>query len=234
MGYSGMQERTIRVWDLPTRIAHWSLAALLLASIASVKIGGNAMVWHGRFGLAIVGVVVFRIVWGVVGSTYARFAHFVPRPGSISAYLAGKWRGVGHNPLGALSVLALLGLVSFQAVAGLFANDDVAFYGPLYVLISSDFSNLISGWHRNAEFIVYALVGVHVGAVLFYLHVKKDNLIRPMITGMRVVDDPSIESARGGNVFSLIGALVLAGLAVWAASGGFLPPPPPPAAVPAW
>lgn len=229
-----MKSRAILVWDLPTRIAHWSLAALVVASIVSVKIGGNAMVWHGRFGLAILGVVVFRIVWGVVGSTYARFAHFVPRPGSISAYLAGKWRGVGHNPLGALSVLALLGLMSLQAFAGLFANDDIAFYGPLYALISSDLSNLISGWHRNAEFIVFTLVGVHVGAVLFYLHVKKDNLIRPMITGTRVVNDPSIASARGGNVVSLIVALALAGLAVWAAAGGFLPPPPPPAAVPAW
>ena len=112
-----MKSRPILVWDLPTRIAHWSLAALVVAAIVSVKIGGNAMVWHGRIGLAILGVVVFRIVWGAVGSTYARFAHFAPRPGSIRAYLDGKWRGVGHNPLGALSVFALLGLMSFQ-VAG--------------------------------------------------------------------------------------------------------------------
>lgn len=217
----------VLLWDLPTRLAHWLLVALVAGAIVTVKIGGNAMQWHGRIGLAIFGVVVFRIVWGVVGSTYARFAQFLPTPAAIRAYLRGHWRGVGHNPLGALSTLALLSLMAGQALAGAFANDDIAFYGPLYHAVSSELSAWITGLHRQAEWIVYGLVGLHVAAVLWHTHVKKDNLIRPMITGVKAVDDPAIPPARGGGPFALVLALALAGLAVWAASGGLLPPPAP-------
>lgn len=226
----------ILLWDLPTRLAHWLLVALVAAAIVSVKIGGNAMEWHGRIGLAIFGVVVFRIVWGVVGSTYARFTQFLPSPGAIRAYLRGHWRGVGHNPLGALSTVALLSLMASQALAGAFANDDIAFYGPLYQAVSSELSGWITGLHRQAEWIVYGLVGLHVGAVMWHTHVKKDNLIRPMITGVKAVDDPAIPPARGGGPLALVVALAIAGFAVWGVSGGLLPPPPPAPAVetPAW
>ena len=226
----------ILLWDLPTRLAHWLLVALVASAIVTVKIGGNAMEWHGRIGLAIFGVVVFRIVWGVVGSTYARFVQFLPSPAAIRAYLRGHWRGVGHNPLVALSTVALLSLMAGQAVAGAFANDDIAFYGPLYHAVSSELSAWITGLHRQAEWIVYGLVGLHVGAVLWHTHVKKDNLIRPMITGVKAVDDPAIPSARGGGPVALVVALALAASAMWAVSGGLLPPPTPvPAATtPAW
>lgn len=226
----------ILLWDLPTRLAHWLLVALVAGAIVTVKIGGNAMVWHGRIGLAILGVIVFRIVWGVVGSTYARFTHFLPTPGAIRAYLKGHWRGVGHNPLGALSVIALLSLMAGQSLAGAFANDDIAFYGPLYHAVSSELSTWITGLHRQAEWIVYGLVALHVGAVLWHTHVKKDDLIRPMITGVKAVDDRAIPHARGGGPLALVLALVLAGLAVWAASGGAVTPPAPvpAAATPDW
>ena len=229
-----MNERVIRVWDLPTRIAHWSAVALLVAAIVSVKIGGNAMLWHSRAGLALLGLVVFRLVWGIVGSTYARFADFVPAPRTIVAYLAGQWRGAGHNPLGALSVLALLALVAFQASAGLFANDDIAFQGPLAVLVSADVGALATGLHRQAEWIIYAMVGLHVAAVLFHLRVKKENLIGPMITGTKRVRDPAVESARGGGPLAFAVAFAVAVAAVWVASGGALPPPAPPPPTPAW
>lgn len=226
----------ILLWDLPTRLAHWLLVALVASAIVTVKIGGNAMEWHGRIGLAIFGVVVFRIVWGVVGSTYARFVQFLPSPAAIRAYLSGHWRGVGHNPLGALSTVALLSLMAGQAVAGAFANDDIAFYGPLYQAVSSELSAWITGLHRQAEWIVYGLVGLHVGAVLWHTHVKKDNLIWPMITGVKAVDDPTIPPARGGGPLALVLALAITGFSVWAVSGGLLPPPPPTPAVetPAW
>ena len=232
-----MTRRPILLWDLPTRLAHWSLAALLLASVVSVKIGGNAMVWHGRCGLAILGVVAFRVMWGLVGSTYARFAYFLPTPAAIRAYLRGHWRGIGHNPLGALSVLALLSLMAGQALAGAFANDDIAFYGPLYHAVSGELSGWLTGLHRQAEWIVYGLVALHVGAVMFHTHVKKDNLIVPMITGIKLVDDRAIAPARGGGIVPLVVALAVAGLAVWAVSGGLLPAPPeaaPAASTPAW
>jgi cytochrome b len=229
-----MNERTIRVWDLPTRIFHWLLLALVTGSIVSVKIGGNAMIWHGRFGHLIVGLIVFRIVWGFVGSTHARFVRFVPGPGAIRAYLGGRWRGVGHNPLGALSVLALLGAIGFQAVGGLFANDDIAFNGPLYRAVSSATSNQISGWHRQGEWVIFALIALHVGAVLFYALVRKERIILPMITGCKVVRDPAAEPARGGGWLALAIALAIAGLALWVAGGGLLAPPPPPAPDPGW
>ena len=117
--------------------------------------------------------------WGLVGSTYARFAHFVRGPGAIRAYLQGRWRGVGHNPLGALSVLALLGLLAFQVSTGLFSNDDIAFNGPLYPLVDKDTSDWLSGLHNQAEWFIYGLVGLHIAAILYYVRFKKDDIVKP-------------------------------------------------------
>ena len=229
-----MSIKKIRLWDLPTRIFHWSLFLLVTAAIVTVKIGGNAMVWHGRIGVAIVGLLAFRIVWGLVGSTYARFGHFVRGPGAIRAYLQGRWKGVGHNPLGALSVLALLGLLVFQVSTGLFANDDISFNGPLYPLVGKDTSDWLSSLHNQAEWFIYGLISLHIAAILYYVRVKKDNIVKPMITGEKQVREHSVESARGGGIIALVVALAIAGGAAWAASGGIVPPPPPPVETPAW
>ena len=110
-----MNTERIKIWDLPVRIFHWLLFLLIVGAIVSGKVGGGAIEWHGRIGLAIIGLLVFRIVWGFVGSSHARFSSFLPRPSSLRAYLRGAWKGVGHNPLGALSVLALLALFGVQA-----------------------------------------------------------------------------------------------------------------------
>ena len=109
-----MSTRTIRIWDLPTRLFHWLLLLLVVASFVTGWVGGNLIEWHARAGIAITGLLAFRLVWGFVGSTYARFAHFVPGPGRLLTYVRGQWRGLGHNPLGALSVLALLAILIFQ------------------------------------------------------------------------------------------------------------------------
>ena len=231
-----MQHRIIRVWDLPVRLFHWLLAGLVVASVISVKIGGNAMVWHGRFGHIIVGLIVFRIVWGLIGSRTARFATFVRGPATIREYLAGRWAGIGHNPLGALSVLALLGLVAFQAGTGLFSHDDVAFSGPMAALVSGSTVSLLSGWHRLMEWYIYGLVALHVATVVFYGVVKKDRLVGPMITGRKAVpaDDVRYRDNEGGGAARFIIALAVAVLAVWATSGVFNPPPPPPPAELGW
>lgn len=222
----------VRVWDLPTRIFHWALVVLVVAAFITAKTGGNAMLWHGRIGLAILGLLVFRIAWGFTGSTYARFAQFVRGPAAIRAYLRGDWRGQGHNPLGAFSVLALLGLLAAQAGTGLFANDDIAFEGPLAVLVGSDLSGRITGIHHLLEKALLLLVALHVGAIAYYAHVKKHNLVRPMLTGR--ADGQPGESARGGGAVAFIVAVLIALAAVWAASGALIPPPPPapPAAAP--
>ncbi len=129
--------RKVRVWDLPTRLFHW-LPGRAGAAPAYVtgQIGGSMIEWHGRAGVAITGLLAFRIVWGIVGSTYARFADFVPTPGRIGSYLRGQRNRPGHNPLGALSVFALLAILIFQAVSGLFSNHEIAFSGPLRELVS--------------------------------------------------------------------------------------------------
>ena len=232
-----MNTKHVRVWDLPTRLFHWLLVVLMIGVFVTGLEGGNLIVWHGRLGVAIAGLLAFRLVWGFVGSTYARFAHFVPGPGRIKAYLKGEWEGLGHNPLGALSVLALLAVATFQVVSGLVSNDDIAVEGPLYVLVSKDTSDWLTGLHRLNIWLIGALVALHVAAVLFYVHVKKDNLVKPMITGVKAVEDPAAQAAKGGGLVAFIIALVFASGTVWPATGGLLspPPPPPPAqAAPAW
>lgn len=225
----------VQVWDLPTRLFHWSLAGLVIGAFVTAKLGGGAMVWHGRLGLAIIGLLAFRLAWGVVGSTYARFGQFVRGPAAIRAYLRGEWQGLGHNPLGALSVLALLGVLTLQAASGLFANDDIAFSGYLAPLVDSHLSGDLTGIHHLLEKVLMALVALHVGAILFYTRVKKQSLVRPMLTGW-TEGDPA-QSARGGGVVALAMAVLFALTAAWAASGALLPPqlpPSSPSAAPDW
>lgn len=213
----------IRVWDLPTRLFHWLLVALVLAMVATGKIGGNLMDWHGRCGLAIVGLIAFRLVWGVAGTTYARFTSFFPTPSRLRTYLRGEWREPGHNPLGALSVFALLALLVFQAATGLAGNDDIAFRGPLFDLVGKALSDRLSGLHKLSVNILYLLVLLHIGAILFYAHVKKDNLVKPMLTGWK--KQPG-KHATGGGMAALVIALLFAAIAIYGASGAWQPPPP--------
>ncbi|MDY0073789.1 MAG: cytochrome b/b6 domain-containing protein [Thauera sp.] len=232
-----MSKKTIKLWDLPIRIFHWLLLVLVVAAFISGTQGGSLISVHGWLGIAIAGLLVFRLVWGVVGSTYARFSSFIPTPGRILAYLRGEWRGVGHNPIGALSVFGLLAVLGFQAVSGLMANDDITFEGPLYALVSKSTSDWLSSLHRLNFWLIIALVALHVLAILFYAHIKKDNLVKPMITGRKEVDDPQLQSAQGGGLLPFIIALAITAVVIWAAMGGLLPPPPPPpppGAVPAW
>lgn len=226
----------VRVWDLPVRLFHWLLAAALIASLVSGLKGGNFMAWHGRLGILIAGLLGFRLAWGLTGSTYSRFTSFVHGPAAIRAYLRGDWRGLGHNPLGALSVLGMLTVIGLQTAGGLFANDDIAFQGPLYRLVSKDTSDWIAGLHRKGFWLVLLLVGLHLTAIAYYLKVKKDKLIRPMLTGDKEVTDSSRHKpASGGGPLALLFALAVGITSAWGASGEWLPPPPPaPVEAPAW
>lgn len=231
-----MSLKRFKLWDLPTRVFHWSLVALVVLAVISGKIGGTAMDWHGRIGLAILGLLVFRIVWGVVGSSYARFAGFFPTPASLRAYLRGEWRGVGHNPLGAFSVFGLLTLLAVQVGTGLLGNDDIAFNGPLYPLIGKDLSDRLIGIHELASNLLIALVVLHVGAIAFYVRVKKDNLVQPMITGWKDVESGQAKTATGGGTIAFVVAAMLALTAVYAGTGQWIPtaPPVPAASTPNW
>ncbi len=224
----------IKVWDLPTRVFHWVLFLAVSAAIFTGLQGGNWMVWHGRLGLLIIGLLAFRLVWGLIGSTYARFIRFVPTPGRVLAYLRGRWHGLGHNPLGALSVLGLLALLLWQSISGLFTNDDIAFDGPLQDLVTKSTSDWLTGLHRQGLWLILGLVALHVLAILFYKFIRGKDLIMPMLTGSTSSDAPDAEPARGGGLVAFIIALVIAVAAVWLAAGGLLPPPPPPPPPPAW
>ena len=211
----------IRLWDLPTRAFHWSLVAAVLTAVITGQVGGDWMEVHGKAGLTIVGLVMFRLVWGFIGSTHARFSSFVPTPNKVSAYLRGRWQGVGHNPLGALSVLTLLGLLAAQGASGLFSNDDIAFAGPLAVLVSDSLSARLTGLHHQIADGLLVFIGLHVLAIVFYAWFKKDNLVKPMVTGYKETE--SGEPARQGGWLAFVTALSAALAAVYLASGAALP-----------
>ena len=219
-----MNGKRILLWDLPTRLFHWSLALAVFGAMVSGQLGGNLMVWHGRLGIFVIGLIAFRVVWGVLGSTYARFGQFFPTPSRIRAYLRGEWRGEGHSPVGALAIFALLGLLTAQAVTGLFANDDIAFTGPLFDLVGNDLSNRLTGLHHLLSNLLIAVVVLHVTAIGYYGRVKKLKLLKPMITGWK--DGGEGESATGGSLLALILAVAIAAGAVYMASGAWLPAPP--------
>lgn len=223
-----MNGKRILLWDFPTRLFHWLLVAAMIGAVVTGQLGGNLMVWHGRIGLLIVGLLAFRLAWGLVGSTYARFAQFFPSPVRIAAYLRGEWRGEGHNPLAALSVFGLLGLLTVQAASGLFSNDDIAFTGPLFSLVDKALSNRLTGLHHLLSNVLIALVGLHVAAIAYYGRIKKQPLLKPMVTGWK--DDACGESARGGGLVALVIALSMSFALTYGASGSWLPAPPPPAA----
>jgi cytochrome b len=223
---SASTKQRVRLWDGPTRVFHWSLLLAVGTSITTAQLGGNWMEVHGKAGLLIAGLLVFRFIWGFVGNRYARFASFVPTPQTLRSYLRGQWQGWGHNPLGALSVLALLSLLSLQVATGLFGNDEIAFTGPWAASVSEEASLWLTGWHHRFGNLLYLLLGLHVAAILFYRLVRRDNLIGPMVTGYKEVDDPHLpaDDARAGwPVFLFAVALALG--AVLVLSGALRPKP---------
>ena len=178
---------TIRVWDLPTRLFHWSLLACILASIVSGYRGGADMEWHARVGYAILTLLLFRIVWGFAGGRWSRFASFLYSPTALVNYLRGTPHPdhlVGHNPLGAGSVFAMLGILLLQVATGLVGDDESAFTGPLNKFVSTS-QGLTATWYhkRIGQWLLVALIVLHVAAVLYYLWKKKENLIKPMLDG---------------------------------------------------
>ena len=197
--------RKVRIWDLPTRVFHWALAAGVSGSVITAKIGGNAMAWHFRFGYLIMTLLAFRLVWGLVGGRWSRFASFIYSPATLLRYLRGHARAeehldVGHSPLGAGSVFALLALLLLQVSTGLFADDEISNSGPLVKFVSTATSALATGWHKNfGQWLIIALVLLHLGAIAFYRLRRGRDLVRPMFTGDKMFAGrvpESVDSAR--------------------------------------
>ena len=215
--------RTTRIWDLPTRLFHWLLVACVVGLVVSGNIGGNAMVWHFRFGYGVFSLLLFRMVWGLVGGRWSRFSSFLYPPGAVLAYLRGERRpeySAGHSPLGALSVFALLLVLMAQVAAGLFSDDEIAFAGPLTRYVSSATVSLATRYHADVgKLILIALIVLHVLAIFFYRWKKKEDLIRPMILGDKSVPAAvTIESSRDDAVSRLLAAvlfLACSGMVAW-------------------
>lgn len=225
----------LRVWDGPLRVFHWLLVLSVITALYTGWLGGSWIGWHARAGLVIIGLLSFRLAWLLLGSTYARLSTLVCALLSLPQYLRGEWRQLGHNPLGVLSVFAMLGMLSWQAVSGLFTNDDIAFTGPLYKLLSSSLSSDLTRLHKLGMWVIIALIALHILAIVLHYVLKKHNLVKPMITGKTEQAHPEQKAAQGGHWLAFVFALAIALGAVYLASGEWQSKPPPaPAVAPAW
>ncbi|MGC7406707.1 cytochrome b/b6 domain-containing protein [Pandoraea pneumonica] len=207
--------KPIRIWDLPTRLFHWSFVVLALTAYVTAKTGGNAMIYHFWCGYAILALLMFRLVWGLVGPRYARFGDFMTGPRtffqSLRTPTTTDARFAGHTPLGGLSVIAMLLFFGIQAVLGLFSNDDIFNDGPLVKFIDKDLSDWLTGWHQRNQWVLVGLVVLHVVAIVYYRVRRKKDLITPMIVGDKPLATPTPPARDDWRVRA--GALVLIVLA---------------------
>ena len=205
---------SVRIWDLPTRLFHWSLAACVIGLFISAKMGGNATVWHLRCGYAVLALLLFRLVWGLVGGRWSRFSAFLYTPAHLLRYLRGTsghpHDTVAHSPLGALSVWGLLAVLAAQVGSGLFSDDEIFASGPLTRFVSNDTVGQATGYHTEiGQYLVLALVALHLLAIVFYTLVKKKVLVRPMLLGDKLLPAP-VPAARDDTATRLAALAVLA------------------------
>jgi cytochrome b len=212
----------IRVWDLPTRIFHWALAALVIFSFTTGKVGGDWMEWHLRSGYAILALLAFRLAWGLVGSRTARFAHFLHGPRSALAYARETIGGrhpytEGHNPMGGWMVMFMLAALCLQAATGLFADDEIATQGPLAAKASNALVARMTTIHKYNEWVIVGAVVLHTIAVAAYQWGLKVDLIRPMFSGWRHVPAElrPMEPARASTLLAVVIAAGAAALVYW-------------------
>ena len=218
-------KQKIKVWDLPTRLFHWTLAAAVAFMWYSAKTGGGMLVWHLRCGLLILALTVFRLCWGLWGSDTARFAQFVKGRTAIADYLSGRFsedKQPGHNPLGALMVLALLATVAFQTATGLFAADENTFTtsGWLNGWVGSETGSLMRRIHIRFFNLLAALAAIHIISILLYKFLRKTDLVKPMITGFKYLGSEAVRPRFAGRI-KLVAALFCAAAAaalVWVLS----------------
>ncbi|HYJ52569.1 MAG TPA: cytochrome b/b6 domain-containing protein [Allosphingosinicella sp.] len=179
-----MIEERVRVWDLPTRLFHWSLVLLVPALWATHE--WHRLDLHILLGETMLGLILFRLIWGLIGSSTARFSGFVRGPGAVLRYLRAPRTAFGHNPIGALSVVAMLLVLAIQVGLGLFASDEDALdVGPLSHNISYDSARTLAERHETFFYILLGLIALHVAAILYYRFAKREDLVTPMVTGRR-------------------------------------------------
>lgn len=214
----------LRVWDLPTRLFHWALAVCFVGLIATGTWGGGAMVFHFRFGYAVLTLLLFRLIWGVWGGRWSRFSSFSISPGAVLRYVQGHSSSaeVGHSPLGSLAVLAMLFVITLQVATGLMSDDEIAFAGPLSAWVPNAWVSVASSYHaRIGKWVLVVLVTLHLAAIFFYT-LKKQRLVEAMVHGDKLLDVPEgsvLHQASRDDHWARLAALVLllacAGAAYW-------------------
>lgn len=217
----------LRVWDLPTRMFHWLLSLAVLGLLVSGFTG--AMDWHFRLGYSVLALLLFRLLWGFVGGRWSRFSAFLHGPRSVAAYLRGRAHPdhlIGHSPLGALSVFAMLATLALQVATGLLADDAITYAGALAHTVPGAWSDRATGWHAGwGKWVVIGLIALHLLAVLFYSLVRRQALVRPMLTGDKTLPHGNAAGAsvpsRDGALSRLLALALFAGcaaVAVWIGS----------------
>lgn len=176
----------IRVWDLCTRGFHWLFAGSVLGALIMINLDETE--WHSYFGYSALVLIMFRIIWGFIGPHHARFKNFLTNLETLREYLKGPKEYLGHSPLGALSTVAILGILLLQSVTGLFAQDDILFEGPLVKKVSEAIADVMNQIHHINGNLVYGIIGLHLVAIFYYQHFKKQNLVGPMIHGDKDLD----------------------------------------------
>lgn len=181
------------VWDLPLRIFHWLFAASVMLSWITAEIGSDVRQFHMWLGFWMIGLLAFRLAWGLVGTRHARFASFIPGPRAVIAHVrelksGGPAASPGHNPVGSLMILAMLILVALQAISGLFMDDDVMFAGPYASVAGEAVRETMKAIHFNLIYFVLALAALHVVANVYLSVFRKQRLIHAMWTGKKPAD----------------------------------------------
>jgi cytochrome b len=214
---------TRRVWDWPVRVFHWTLVLAFIGAFVTNHLGVGYFKLHSFFGYGVIVLVTFRLVWGVVGTRHARFVNFVRGPRASARYLRaiiGGWASnhAGHNPLGALMVVSLLLALGVQAIFGLFADDEIFNVGPLAALVSKEHSLLMTSLHRKLFYVIAAAAALHLGAVVAHVVIKREPLIRAMVTGRKpahsVQPGEEIHSSRGWLALAVFVAVACAFAAI--------------------
>lgn len=213
--------KKLLVWDLPVRLFHWLLVISLIAAWYTSDGERDLINYHLQIGYFILGLVLFRIIWGVLGTKYAIFSQFIPTRLELKNYIQQfkqkqNYTTLGHNPLGGLMVILMLLLVLSQAISGLFMDDDIFTSGPYYESVSSSVQELMALIHHNVFDVILIISLLHVSAIFYYLLVKKINLIKPMFTGYKLSDKEKSNGIKSSKLLlSFIVILVVAVFLYW-------------------
>ncbi len=204
--YTKKTKSLVLVWDLPTRVFHWTLVICVLGAFSSIMLFDNYSSWHPKFGIMVLVLVSFRIIWGFFGPFYARFSQFVKLPWNIWKYFLKNKKNknsAGHNPLGGLSVLFMIGVLGFQAVSGLFITDNILIQGAFYPYVQESISSVFMLIHRKNKWIIIGIIAMHLMAIFFYSYIQNRKIITPMISGFFPSDELPYHTKQARDDFTI-------------------------------